>query len=226
MAGGKSDKVARQHPGFFRELLDQQFAEEAEVSGPWLSRIIQKLKVDEPEYVHELFSGIDLGDGRSAGQINIYCLYAAYEFDSRTKRFRYDFNEVIRECGRKAENQLREQLDLPLIGEGWIAETALYHALRDAFSETDVVHHGRPHWLGRQHFDVWFPLWRIAVERHGLQHFESVEFFGGSDALEKTQERDRRKADAARAHGVRLIVATPEMSPEEVIGLIRRSRTS
>jgi hypothetical protein len=212
MAEGKATPVVRQHPGRFREILDQCFAEDAATNGPWLRRIIEKLGVTEPTHQHQLFS---------LPGLKIFCFYAACEFDSRKKRFRYNFNDVIRECGRKAENLLRDQIGVPQIGEGWIAETTLYHALRDAFPETIVIHHGRPNWLGRQHFDIWFPKWRIAVEYHGLQHFQPVEFFGGVEAFEETVERDKRKSDAAMKHGVRLIVVTPQVSHLEAINLVK-----
>jgi hypothetical protein len=216
MAEGKVTPIARRHPGIFRELLDRCFLEEAAINGPWLRRTIEKLGVTEPQYEHRLFG---------LPGLKIFCFYAACEFDSCTKRFRYNFNDVIAECGRKAENVLRDQLGIPRIGEGWIGETTLYHALRDAFPETIIVHHGRPNWLGRQHFDVWFPKWRIAVEYHGPQHFQPVDFFGGAEAYESTVERDKRKFDLARTHGVRLIVVTPDLSHSEVIRQVRAAKS-
>ncbi|MCW8887404.1 MAG: hypothetical protein OQK12_19435 [Motiliproteus sp.] len=62
--------------------------------------------------------------------------------------------------------------------------------------------------MGRQHFYIWFPHWKIAVEYHGQQHFEPIEFFGGEEAFKKTVERDKRKESLAKNHGVKLFVVT------------------
>lgn len=127
---------------------------------------------------------------------------------------------------RKAENRLREMMDVPRVGEGWLSETALYHALREAFPETQVIHHGQPKWLARQHFDIWFPDWAVAVEYHGEQHFRPVAFFGGEQAFQETQRRDKLKADLASAHDTRLIVVTGEMSRDAVVSLISAARAN
>ena len=86
--------------------------------------------------------------------------------------------EEILSVLRKAENSARRALDVPEIGQGWISETLLFKHLAAAFTSTRVIQHGCPVFLGNQHFDIWFPDWRIAVEYHGKQHFEPVEFFG------------------------------------------------
>lgn len=97
---------------------------------------------------------------------------------------------------------LRNQAKVPRVEQGWIAEAALFEAVRATLPGTCVVRHGRPRWLGRQHLDIWIPRHRIAVERHGAQHFHPVEPFGGQEALEATIVRDQRKAVLCRANGV------------------------
>lgn len=114
--------------------------------------------------------------------------------------------EFVSSLGREAENLARESLGQPLIGEGWISETLLYQRLKEKFPQTQVVQHGRPFWLGRQHYDIWFPMWGIAVEYHGRQHFESVDFFGGHEVFIETVARDKRKQRLSEDNGVLLIV--------------------
>lgn len=106
---------------------------------------------------------------------------------------------------RDAENTFREERDLPRIGEGWIAETALYYAIKEALPGETVVQHGRPEWLGRQHLDIYLPDRSVAIEYQGAQHDRPVAFFGGEAAYALNVERDRRKAAKCRRHGVRLI---------------------
>ena len=41
--------------------------------------------------------------------------------------------------------------------------------------------------------DFYLPKQKIAIECHGKQHFEPVEYFGGEIAYEEQVERDKRK---------------------------------
>ncbi|MBD3327910.1 hypothetical protein GF340_01250 [Candidatus Peregrinibacteria bacterium] len=111
----------------------------------------------------------------------------------------YDFTsssflrDKIKNISRFAENILREEKGIPAVGEGWIAETELYHLLQKAFPDKVIEHHASPQWLGRQHIDIFFPDDRIGIEYQGLQHKKPVEYFGGTSAFEEQQKRDRRK---------------------------------
>jgi hypothetical protein len=58
---------------------------------------------------------------------------------------------------RDAENTVRETKGIPRVGEGWVAETALYYQIREAFPSVKVVHHARPSWLKLQHLDIYLP---------------------------------------------------------------------
>ena len=45
----------------------------------------------------------------------------------------------------------------------------------------------------------------ILIEYNGIQHYESVEYWGGKAALKKQKEHDKRKRDYAKKHGYKLI---------------------
>jgi hypothetical protein len=106
---------------------------------------------------------------------------------------------------REAENEIRELLGIHRIGEAWVSEVELLHMVQAIFPEQEVIHQASPEWLERQRFDVYIPNLKLAIEYQGRQHYEPVPFFGGQRGLEKTQERDRRKADLCRENGVDLI---------------------
>lgn len=129
--------------------------------------------------------------------------------------------ENIRKLARDAENRAREEMGVPRIGEGWISETVLFRKLESAFPMAKVIQHGHPKWLGLQHFDIWIPKWNIAVEYHGKQHFEPVEFFGGEDAFKENVKRDERKSTLAQANGVKLFVVTENYDLDELLQDIR-----
>jgi hypothetical protein len=107
------------------------------------------------------------------------------------------------EMMKDAENTYREERNIPRIGEGWVAETALYYDVCEALVGEKVIQHGRPQWLGRQHLDVYIPARRVALEYQGEQHDRPVAFFGGEEAFKKNVERDRRKMSKCRQNEVR-----------------------
>ncbi|MBD1904049.1 hypothetical protein NDI37_25845 [Funiculus sociatus GB2-A5] len=69
----------------------------------------------------------------------------------------------------------------------------------------------RPEWLrsadGHQmELDGYSPSLKLAFEHQGLQHYKHIKYFHSSDAkLLKIQNRDQRKRDLCKAHGVTLI---------------------
>ena len=111
---------------------------------------------------------------------------------------RDDLEKFVLSQTREAENSVREEMNLPRVGEGWIGETELFYALLNALPDTEVVQHARPKWLGRQHLDVFIPAYSVAFEYQGLQHDQPVEFFGGQEAFEQTQKRDAEKKRKCR----------------------------
>jgi hypothetical protein len=120
-------------------------------------------------------------------------------------------------------NTLRSSIGLPRIGEGWISETKLFYQLKDEFSSHVVIQHFKPKWLGRQHFDIYFPLLNIAVEYQGMQHFESVEYFGGNKAFEQNLLRDKKKKELSKNNNCELICVEPGYDLNEICTLIRNS---
>lgn len=103
------------------------------------------------------------------------------------------------------ENSFRVSRDLPKIGEGWIAETDLFYQIKSAFSHLEVIHHGKPEWLGKQHVDIWIPEHNIGIEYHGEQHYQPIALFGGEEAFIKTNERDERKRNLFEENKASLI---------------------
>ncbi|WP_157487131.1 hypothetical protein [Leucobacter salsicius] len=116
----------------------------------------------------------------------------------------------------EAENSVRGRHGLPLRGEGWVGELELFKMLETRFERNKVVFQGRPAWLGRQSFDIYFPNERVAVEYQGAQHSRPVALFGGEQGFLRTQERDARKRALSEQHGCVLIEVFPGYDPEAV----------
>lgn len=121
---------------------------------------------------------------------------------------------------RAAENTYREDKGLPKIGEGWIAETALFYAIKEQFPSLEVHQHASPEWLGRQHFDVYLPEVAVALEYQGLQHDQPVDYFGGLEAFQKTILRDKKKMLLAKKNNVLLIYVREGYCLDEILGQI------
>ena len=110
---------------------------------------------------------------------------------------------------RHAEDLWRQKNHLPAIGEGWKSETELYHRVKTHLPNEEVIMHGRPKWLGRQHFDIWIPKRKVAIEYQGEQHDRPIDFFGGEVAFEQNKRRDAQKKSLCLKHGVKLIEVRP-----------------
>jgi hypothetical protein len=122
---------------------------------------------------------------------------------------------------RESENTIREEINIPRVGEGWKSETNFYQKILKAFPEEEIIHHGRPFWLSPQHIDIYFPHKNIAIEYQGRQHQEPVEYFGGEDSFEKQQERDKRKKSLCDSHNTILIYVYENYNFEELCDQIR-----
>ncbi len=106
---------------------------------------------------------------------------------------------------REAENEIRDLLGIPHIGEGWVSERELLNIVKDIFPENEVIHQASPEWLGRQRLDIFIPEPKLAIEYQGQQHYKPVSLFGGEEGFLQTQERDKLKARLCAGNGIRLI---------------------
>lgn len=121
---------------------------------------------------------------------------------------------------RESENRLRLEMGGNKIGEGYISETELYYKVKEHFKHLKVIQHGKPKFLGRQHFDVWLPEVKIAIEYQGAQHDNPIDFFGGLDAFEKNQCRDERKRIKCIQNDVKLYEVRPDYNINSLISEI------
>ena len=196
----------------------------------WLDHVQELLDALEGE-VGDLGEWLRSSTGLARDGIPMYLFNAAplnhvsvpFPYVSYT-RLREPALSRLRDIARQAENHLRSEMSVPLVGEGWVSETAIFRALEAAFPQTAVIHHGRPAWLGKQHLDIWFPRWRIAVEVQGKQHYEPVEFFGGVAAFEATVARDERKRLICQQRSVTLLEVPSGTPPSEVVRQIQDLR--
>lgn len=54
-------------------------------------------------------------------------------------------------------------------------------------------------------FDFYLPTHNLCIEYDGLQHFEAVEFWGGSENLKYIQKHDQIKNNFCKINNIKLI---------------------
>ncbi len=210
MCESRNSKFIRDNVGLYRDCIRATFGQVTERQGPWFEVLKKCAEQPEKRYPHSLFQGAVIPWGIASLGFELRCFYAS------------TVGTQVKQLAKAAEDQAREIVGVPKVGEGWISETTLFRSLQKHFDQTITIQHGQPAWLGRQHFDIWFPDWNIAVEFHGEQHFQAVDFFGGAEAFVKNVERDERKAALARRHGVKLFIVTKEDDSTVLIAEIER----
>jgi len=104
-----------------------------------------------------------------------------------------------------ANNAVRQSLGFKPIGKGWVKETELFRIISSIFEGEEVIHHYRAPWLEGLEIDIFVPSRHLAIEYHGIQHFEPVGVWGGEPAYEKTLVRDEKKERLCIINGVTLI---------------------
>jgi len=207
MYGARITKTTREHPQEFERFVEMVFAEREQAHGSWFEQILTGS--DRTDYGIHLFSMLHFA---RKSKIPNYCFYHC----SKVVQNR------ISDAFRDAENRLRQHLGEKNVGEQWSDETELFYAIKRAFPQFQVIHHGRPEWLGQMHFDVWLPELKIAIEYHGPQHFEAMEHYGGEEALEATKKRDALKRAACKKMGVQMLQVTDPDQVSTVIDDIAR----
>ena len=116
----------------------------------------------------------------------------------------YEEKDGLSTNWRLARTKIRTKLTAEgVIRPKWKHELSLFHAVRE--KHPDTLYQYRPDWLGRQSLDLYIPSLRTAIEYQGIQHYRSIEFFGGEEALLARQELDQLKRQRCEENEVRLI---------------------
>jgi len=103
------------------------------------------------------------------------------------------------------ENEVREKFGHKKIGEAWTSETILYYIIRSLYPNMTIFRHYRPSFLQGLELDIFIKEFNVGIEYQGIQHFKPVTHWGGKQALEKLQERDKKKKEICNSLGIHLI---------------------
>jgi hypothetical protein len=135
--------------------------------------------------------------------------YGDFNLKLVRERCKYPEKIIPFKSGDDATNQVRDEFDIPRIGEGWANETYLFKLVSMLMDPVGakVIHHYRPKFLSLLELDIFFEYngQKVGIEYQGQQHYEPVGYFGGEESFKQTQERDKRKKQLCDENGITLI---------------------
>ena len=102
------------------------------------------------------------------------------------------YNELFKAIAREKKLKTR-----------WVNEYSLYKLIVDSYPDAIYQYHAE--WLGNQSLDIYIPSIRVGIEYQGVQHYSSVEMFGGEEALHKRIKLDELKKQKCRENQVKLL---------------------
>lgn len=72
-------------------------------------------------------------------------------------------------------------------------ERKVLSEFEEIYPEISIEQFYKPKWLGRQHLDFCLPNYKIGIECQGVQHYRSVDIFGGEKNFVKQKINDEKK---------------------------------
>ncbi|MFY1047322.1 hypothetical protein [Chryseobacterium sp. GP-SGM7] len=104
---------------------------------------------------------------------------------------------------RSLENHIRQQKGFDEVGS-YVMEKHLLQLVTKEFPNYTIISQHSPKWLQGQRFDIFIKELNVAIEYNGIQHFKSIDFFGGDEGLAKTQFLDTQKRERSLKNGVKI----------------------
>ncbi len=127
------------------------------------------------------------------------------EFTEEMYELKKKYQKQQRKIKNIIENEVREKFGHKKVGEAWTSETILFYIIESLFPENTILRHYHPDFLDGLELDIFIKELNIGIEYQGIQHYQPVKHWGGQEALEKLQERDKRKKKICDSLGIKLI---------------------
>lgn len=145
--------------------------------------------------------------------------YAIDELINKFKQIhgdKYAYDKVI-------DSKTHEQIDILCHKHGYFRQTisnhlngqgcpkckssAMQDEIRNLLADANIQfeEEKRFDWLGRKSLDFYIQKCNIAIECQGIQHFESISYFGGNEFFEKRLRLDKEKLDECRSHDITIL---------------------
>lgn len=109
----------------------------------------------------------------------------------------------------KIHGDFKQRYDHHLNGSGcpYCKASHMENEIRRILKENNIIfeEQKRFYWLGLLSLDFYLPQQNIAIECQGIQHFKSIEYFGGEKALNEYKKRDLKKKLLCQDNGINLL---------------------
>lgn len=138
---------------------------------------------------------------------------------------------LLSEIGKRERKKLHEELDLIYedllitqdLPKQWKSEFELYKLVKKHYEDARFQY--SPDWLSPQRYDIFIPSLNIAIEYQGIQHFQSVDFFGGEEGYRHRIALDEKKRIKSKNNGVKVVewLFTESMSKMMLDGKIKKA---
>jgi hypothetical protein len=69
----------------------------------------------------------------------------------------------------------------------------------------------------RLRFDFYLPKYNICIEYNGIQHYESVKYFGGEESLKLQKKRDNIKKDFCNESNIELLIIKYNQNVDDIL---------
>lgn len=107
-----------------------------------------------------------------------------------------------KEQKEKIFNELLEE-NPELLNIKWKNEFDLYRLVKSYYN--DAIYQYRSEWLELQSLDIFIPSINVGIEYQGIQHYQEIEFFGGTEAFIHRQKLDNLKKEKCNKNNVKII---------------------
>lgn len=195
----RTSEIIDKYPDLYRETIIKVFNEYGKNKSSWFEFIEKKFQALIKPQDYYIFETNNINKKNPYKIIN-FTFYNFYDLAFGIN----GLQSLLRQLTTKVENIVRTEIGLEKKEVAWFTETLVYDFIKENFPNEEIFQHGKPKWLGKQHYDIWIPKWKIAIEFHGDQHFISIDKWGGEKALQKTKERDSRKRFLSKQNDVDL----------------------
>jgi len=192
-------KIVKSNPELFKEKIIEVFNQYSNRYNGWF------------DLIHRRFKDLIVPTEHKLLEINITtCAKPRPQLELTVYNYfglaigKNGLNSTLKILTTKAENLVRTELGLPKKQVAWTMETFLYDYIKEEFPHIEIIQHGQPLWLDKQHYDIWIPKYKVAIEYQGEQHFKPIKKWGGEEQLKKNIERDERKRKLSIENGVKL----------------------
>lgn len=112
-------------------------------------------------------------------------------------------SNILSEINEKINIIYSDLISNNTIDSKWINEKSLFQLVKKKYK--GALFQYSPKWLFPQSFDIFIPEQNIAIEYQGIQHYQSIDYFGGNDGFKHRQELDLKKKTLAQHNNIRLI---------------------